>query len=325
VAGAASPPVDGSFMVDQSASPARPTHDDRACSLREELVHRRSLGRASAVHARQPSSPAMTDEQAGRLIAAVRRHLGLRQADVAAAAGVDGKVVSLLERGQLERVSVARFRRVCAALGIERDLTLRWRGGLGDRLIDRGHAFIVDAVLSDLRRHGWEVQPEFTFNVFGERGSVDVLAWHPGRRALLIVEVKTRLTDLGSLLMSMSRKVRLVPPLVAKDLGWDRRCLGHVVVIADTRANRATVTGHRVTFDAAFPSATAATRAWIRSPARDVAGLWFLASGRDSPVTRTLRQRVRPPHAQRTGSAAAKALLAGERRPNAENPAPGRP
>ncbi len=262
----------------------------------------------------------MTDEQAGRLIAAVRRHLNMRQAEVAAAAGVDAKVVSLLERGELERVSVVRFRRVCAVLGIERDLTLRWRGGLGDRLIDRGHALIGEAVLADVTRHGWEPQPEFTFNVYGERGSVDILAWHPVRRALLIVEVKTRLTDLGSLLMSMSRKVRLVPPLVAKDFGWDRRCLGHVVVMADTRANCATVAGHRATFDAAFPSATAETRAWIRSPAGDLAGLWFLASGKDSPVTRTTRQRVRQAHAPRTGSAARKGLLTGEPRPNAEDP-----
>ena len=61
----------------------------------------------------------MTDVQVGRLIAAVRRHLGLRQIDVARAAGVDQKVVSLLENGHLERVSVERFRRVCAVLQIE--------------------------------------------------------------------------------------------------------------------------------------------------------------------------------------------------------------
>jgi DNA-binding XRE family transcriptional regulator len=47
----------------------------------------------------------MTDDRAGRLIAAVRKHLGMRQIDLARAANVDQKVVSLLERGELARVS----------------------------------------------------------------------------------------------------------------------------------------------------------------------------------------------------------------------------
>jgi Helix-turn-helix. len=219
----------------------------------------------------------MTDDRAGRLAAAVRRHLGLRQIDVARMAKVDQKVVSLIERGQLERVSVQRFRAVCAVLGIEPVLDLRWRGGQVDRLIDRGHAHIVERVIAELGSLGWEVVPEFTFNHFGERGSVDVLAWHAATRVLLIVEVKTRLTDLQAMLMSLSRKIRLVPGLVARDRGWERRALGRIVVIADTHANRSTVATHRATFDASFQSRTAATRGWLRSPSGDLAGLWFIA------------------------------------------------
>src|SRR5512138_9010 len=109
---------------------------------------------------------------------------------------VDQKVVSLIERGLLARVSVEKFRRVCAVLEIDPALDLRWRGGLGDRLIDRGHAELVEQVASMLRDGGWTVIPEYSFNVYGERGSVDVLAFHPERRVLLIVEVKTRVTDL---------------------------------------------------------------------------------------------------------------------------------
>src|SRR4051794_38267243 len=149
----------------------------------------------------------MTDDRAGRLVAAVRRHLGLRQVDVARAATVDQKVVSLIERGELPRVSVDAFRRVCAALGIDPVLELRWRGGHGERLIDRVHSAIVERVVAELAGAGWGCEPEFSFNVFGERGSVDVLAWHPASRALLIVEAKSRFTDLQALLMALSRKV----------------------------------------------------------------------------------------------------------------------
>jgi transcriptional regulator with XRE-family HTH domain len=240
----------------------------------------------------------VTDEQAGRLIAAVRRRLRLRQEDVGRVAGVDQKVVSLLENGRLERVSVERFRKVCAALGIEPALELRWRGGQGDRLVDRDHARIVEAVVAELTRLGWETTPEFTFNVFGERGSVDVLAWHPVGRALLVIEVKTRLTDLQRLLMSMSRKLRLVPPLVAEQRGWKRAALGHVVVILDSRSNRSTVAGHEATFAATFPFRTARVRAWFRAPVGDLAGLWFVALRREPHPEEEPVQRIAAPRAR---------------------------
>jgi len=240
----------------------------------------------------------MTDEQAGRLIATVRRHLGLRQLDVGRAAGVDQKIVSLLESGRFERVSVARFRRVCAALGIQPVLELRWRGGQIDRLIDRDHARIVEAVVAELARLGWETTPEFTFNVWGERGSVDILAWHPGKRVLLLIEVKTRLTDLQRLLMAMSKKLRLVPGLVAEERGWRRAGLGHVVVVLDCRANRSTVATHDATFAATFPARTARVRAWLRSPVGDLAGVWFLALRQEAHPDDEPSRRVRVVHAQ---------------------------
>jgi len=240
----------------------------------------------------------MTDDRAGRLIAAVRKHLRLRQDDLARLADVDQKVVSLLERGELARVSVVRFRRVCAALKIEPVLELRWRGGLADRLIDRGHARIVEAVTTELVRLGWECVPEYTFNVFGDRGSVDIVAWHPVRRGLLLIEVKTWLTDLQAMLSSLSRKVRLVPGLVAKERGWDRLSLGHVVVILDTRRNRSIVASHRATFDASFPARTVAVRAWLRAPTSNQAGFWFLALRPEAPASRRPGSSDRASHAQ---------------------------
>ena len=234
----------------------------------------------------------MTDPQVGRLLAAVRRHLGLRQIDVARVAQVDQKTVSVLERGSLERVSVAAFRRVCAALGIEQSVMVRWRGGLGDRLIDRGHASIVEIVVGELGRGGWLVDPEYSFNVYGERGSVDVLAWHPIHQALLIVEVKTIVTDLQAFLMSMSRKVRLVPPLVAEERGWRRRAFGRVLVVAGTRANRTTLASHAATFEAVLPGSSRETRRWLRRPSGDFAGVWFVAIRTDSPAKRVVRIRV---------------------------------
>jgi transcriptional regulator with XRE-family HTH domain len=240
----------------------------------------------------------MTYERAGRLIAAVRVHLGLRQVDVARLAGVDQKVVSFLERGLFERVSIPLIRRVCAALGIDFAVDLRYRGALGDRLLDRGHAALIERVLAELQALGWIVRPEFTFNVYGDRGSVDILAWHPARRALLIVEVKTRLGDLQALLMAMSKKVRVVPGVAAEEMGWSRAALAHVVVMADTHANRSTVTAHATTFAATFPGRTAACRAWLKAPDGDFAGLWFLALRTERPAKSGLGRSVPVVHAR---------------------------
>ena len=237
----------------------------------------------------------MDDRRAGRFVAAVRIHLALRQDDLAAAARVSQNVITLIETGRLERVSLRNFCRVCAALEIDAGFDLRWRGGLGDRLIDTGHAAIVEAIIAWLRRAGWEPIPEFSFNVYGDRGSVDILAWQAPTRTLLIVEVKTRLTDLQAMLMTLSRKVRVVPGDAAERLGWARSGLGTIVVAAATHGNRSVVAAHRATFDAAFPARTAAVKRWLRSPSGDLAGVWFVPLPAGSRGAKSVAGRVRRP------------------------------
>lgn len=240
----------------------------------------------------------MDDRRAGRFIAAVRVRLGLRQDDVADLAHVDQKVVWLIESGRLELVSVKRFRRVCSALEIESSVDLRWRRGLADRLIDTGHAAIVEVVIAALREAGWETVPEFSFNVFGDRGSVDILAWHAPTRTLLIIEVKTRLTDLQAMLLSLSRKVRVVPAEAAERLGWRRAALGTILVVASTHGNRSVVEQHRATFQAVLPAATVATKRWLRAPSGDLSGVWFVPLTRGSRGAQAVTSRVRQARAR---------------------------
>jgi phage tail protein X len=206
---------------------------------------------------------------------------------------VHQRVVWLIESGRLADVSVRRFRRVCAALSIENGLDLRWHGGLGDRLIDTGHAAIVESVIGALRNAGWEVTPEFSFNVFGDRGSVDILAWHVRSRTLLIVEVKSRLTDLQSILHALSRKVRVVPGDAADRLGWRRAALGTVIVAAATHGNRSVVERHHATFAAVLPARTTSIKRWLRKPDRDMGGIWFVPLTRGSRAADAVSTRVR--------------------------------
>jgi DNA-binding XRE family transcriptional regulator len=233
------------------------------------------------------------DAKAGRLIRAVRVKLVLRQEDLSAMARVDRKVIYLIESGRLAEVSVKHFRRVCGALGIESAVDLRWHGGLGDRLIDTGHAAIVELVVATLRKAGWEVMPEFSCNVFGDRGSVDILAWHVGSRTLLIIEVKTRLTDLQATLHALSRKVRVVPGDAADRLGWKRAALGTVIVAAGTHGNRSVVEAHRATFEAVLPARTTAIKQWLRMPSGDLSGIWFVPLARGTRAADAVATRVR--------------------------------
>ena len=55
------------------------------------------------------------------------------------------------------------------------------------RLVDRAHAALVDYVVGWLR-DDWEVVVEYTFNRYGERGSVDVLAWHAATRTNPLID-----------------------------------------------------------------------------------------------------------------------------------------
>lgn len=218
----------------------------------------------------------MNDLRVGRIIRAVRRRLRLTQQAVSDKVGIDRSVLSDLENGRLEVVSLRAARRLCGALGIDLVIEARWRGGAVDRLLDQGHAAIVEYLVDLLTRERWIVEAEFTFNDYGDRGSVDLLAWQPGRRALLIVEVKTSLTDLQAMLMSLSRKVRVVPRLVAAR-GWRRDVLGRMLVVAGTTANRSVVRSHQSLFDTTFPAGSRSARAWLRDPAEDVSALWFVS------------------------------------------------
>lgn len=142
---------------------------------------------------------------------AIRLASGATQAPIAGRAGVSQSLYSRVERGLGWSQKVSTMARIARALDADLVVDLRYRGGRVDRLIDRAHAAIVETVVATLRSAGWETVVEYSFNVFGERGSVDILAWHAATRTLLLVEVKSRLTDLQAMFHSLGRKLRLVP------------------------------------------------------------------------------------------------------------------
>ena len=135
-------------------------------------------------------------------------------------AGVSRELVSRLERGDVAGMTLGSIDRMATALGASVHLQLRWQGEHLDRLMDAAHAAIQQAVAELLTSMGWTVRVEVSFNHYGDRGRVDVLALHPALRILLIVEVKSDLGDLQDTLGRLDVKVRL-GPVIARELGWN--------------------------------------------------------------------------------------------------------
>jgi transcriptional regulator with XRE-family HTH domain len=239
----------------------------------------------------------MDDVQVGSVIRAVRIRRGLRQSDVAALAGVSHATVSLVERGLVEGMTLRALRRVASATGVSLPLAPRWRGAELAKLIDEQHALLVGEVVARLTAMGWQVEPEHTFSWRGERGSIDVLGWLPSSRALLVVEVKTRVVDLQDLLSAIDRKRRLAP-LVSNVAGWRPTSIGVVLVLpADTWA-RNVLTRFEPLFRTALPARTLEVRSWLRAPTGGMRGVWLLPNSSSSSTTCRrgggLRVRKRP-------------------------------
>ena len=124
-------------------------------------------------------------------VRALRRRRGWTQEDLAAKAQVSRTAVWRIERGHADRVTVHVLVRVAAALAARIDVRLLWQGEGLDRLLDAGHADLIERTLELLASADWLVATEVSFNVRGERGSIDILAFHPATGSLVVIEVKS--------------------------------------------------------------------------------------------------------------------------------------
>src|SRR4029079_15238453 len=93
----------------------------------------------------------MDDARIGRALRALRQRRGMRQSEVAAAAGVAQSTISEIESGRLRSVPLGTLRRVFAAVDAGFEATVLWRGAGLDRLIDARHASLVGARRDSVR------------------------------------------------------------------------------------------------------------------------------------------------------------------------------
>ena len=218
----------------------------------------------------------MDDQRIGWSLRSIRVRKRWRQEDLATRAKVSRWVVMRIEQGRLASVPLGKVRAVAAALDARVDAVVRWHGGDLSRLVSARHARmheIIARYFQDLPN--WIIEPEVSFSIYGERGIIDVLAWHPTTRILLVIELKTEIVDLNEMLGTIDRKRRLAAK-VAEVRKWEPLAIGTWVVVADNRTNRRTVAEHGAVLRAKLPTDGRGIVRWLRRPGGRIDALSFL-------------------------------------------------
>lgn len=187
--------------------------------------------------------------------------------------------------------------RSLAALGAELEVRVNYRGAEADRVLDEGHARLVALIVTVLRRYGWDARVEVTFSEYGERGSYDILAWHPKALVVLVIEVKSELPSVEGTLRPMDVKVRLAHKTARDRFGWRPRLVARVLVLPEDRTARRAVERHATVLRAVLPATSRQIRSWLNAPRGPLAGIWFVSApgGRGWRRNPSSVRRVRTP------------------------------
>ena len=196
----------------------------------------------------------MDDRLVGSALRALRIRRGWRQVDLARQARLSRETVAQIERGNSATVSLGAIRSAADALGAPLDTTIRWQGGDLGRLLNRRHAAMHEAMARHIQTLGsWTSEPEVSFSIYGERGVIDVLAWHSQTRSALVIELKTELVDVNEMMGTLDRKWRLADR-IARDRRWIAETVSVWLVIADTRTNRRALAAHATVLRGKYPA-----------------------------------------------------------------------
>lgn len=117
---------------------------------------------------------------------------------------------------------------------------------------DAVHARCSGYVDRRLMSLGWQTRGEVTIVRGRIRGWIDLLAYDPRRRILLVVEIKAWIDDLGSVERQLDWYVREAPA-IGRELGWrPQRVVGWVLALATADIDE-TMRRNRDVIDRAFP------------------------------------------------------------------------
>lgn len=214
-----------------------------------------------------------------RSFAAVARDTRIRlrrtQREVATDAAVSRGYVARVEVGTANPTLDA-VDRISHALGIEAELIFRTSTIVGSTTQrDVVHAHCAAYVERRLQTAGWLTAREVEVVQARSHGWIDVLAFNPEDETLLVIEIKTRLDDLGSVERQLGWYGRSAGD-VARRIGWTpRRIVIWLVVLASDEVE-AVISSNVDVLRHRFPMRAREMLAWLSEGQHPTTG-WGVA------------------------------------------------
>jgi transcriptional regulator with XRE-family HTH domain len=210
----------------------------------------------------------------GRACLDTRSSLDVSQQELAARVGISARYIAKIERGEANP-SLRLVEAIADALGLDLQLSIRARVFPGGpRVQDAVHARCSSYVDRRLRGHGWATAREVEIIHGRSHGWIDLLAFDRRTGTLLVIEIKTRLDDLGA----MERQVAWYERMAwqaARRLGWrPTRVITVVLALASDEVERV-FRAHRDLMSIAFPTRARGIGDVIRGRGVAVAGRGF--------------------------------------------------
>ncbi|MBI2763869.1 MAG: helix-turn-helix transcriptional regulator [Chloroflexi bacterium] len=217
----------------------------------------------------------------GQFVRTARMRLDISQRQLGRAAGVSGAYVAMIEAGTANP-TVAVIERIATALGLEFELAARGPAVIGVRQRDLVHARCSAHVSRRLTGAGMAVVREVEVAAGRVRGWIDILAFDRASGTLLVIEIKTRLDDVGAVERQLALYERTAPGIAAAR-GWTVRRVHAWLLLLASEEVEASVRINRAVLGVAFPVRAADMRRILDE----------VASGRDREASRSSWPRSR--------------------------------
>ena len=201
---------------------------------------------------RRVAAPEPIRQTFGRACLDIRGRLGLSLEEVAAAAGITASYLARIERGRVNP-TIDAVESVSQALGIQIFLDIRAPVFLATPgKSDLVHARCSAYVDRRLRAAGRLTAREVRIVDGRYRGWIDLLAFDPSTGSLMIIEIKTRLDDIGAIERQLDWYERAAGD-IASDRGWAVRSTRSVVLLLASQEVERVLHSNRETLRISFP------------------------------------------------------------------------
>jgi transcriptional regulator with XRE-family HTH domain len=175
------------------------------------------------------------------------------QGDLGRAVAVSQSAISEIERGLQPELTIRRVESLLVAMGARLAIDVRPPRLAAAALGDPVHARCCHYAVRRLERSGWLVRTEVEVGGNRSRGWIDVLAFHPSTRMVVVIECKTEIRDLGDIERTLHWYEREAPT-AARRYGWNAVGIASVLLLLASDACDGTAREYRDVLARIFPA-----------------------------------------------------------------------